>query len=138
VRGRYSFFLALGEDLAEALCYHVRYEMHWGHTTIGHDGQAEVTRAEYNEAFGVEVPEAPEIPDAVIHVWSWWWELSNRRKPGGESLAPLTYSEIYHWSSLTRTQITPSEIGMMIQMDDAYLRTVAEERKEQYARNRDT
>jgi hypothetical protein len=112
--------------------------MHWGHSISTKDGQVEVTRAEYNESFGVEVPEVPEIPDAVSHVWDWWWELNARRAPGGESVAPITFSEIYHWSSLTRTQITPSEIGMMIQMDDAYLRSVAEERKEQRARNRDT
>ena len=112
--------------------------MHWGHSISTQDGQVDVTRAEYNESFGVEVPEAPEIPDAVVHVWDWWWHLNARRQTGGESVQPISYSEIYHWSSLTRTQITPSEIEMIIQMDDVYLRSVAEERKEQRARNRDT
>jgi len=112
--------------------------MHWGHSIVGPDGKVEVTRAEYNEAFGVDVPDAPDIPEAAAHVWEWWWQLNARRSPAYEALAPISYSEIAHWSSLTRTQITPTEIEMLIQMDDAYLRTVAEERKEQRARSRDT
>lgn len=109
--------------------------MHWGHKVISKDGQAEVTRAEYNAAFGVESPDEPEIPDVVMHVWEWWWRLNARRSPGFDAMAPLTYFEIYHWSALTRTQITPDEIGMLIQMDDAYLVAVGTERKEQHDRN---
>jgi len=111
--------------------------MHWGHKAMAKGGEIDATRAEYNAAFGSsdKTPDTPEIPDAVTHVWEWWWHLNARRIPGFDSMSPLTYSEIYHWSALTRTQIAPAEIGMLIQMDDAYLRAVATERKEQ--RNRD-
>ena len=109
--------------------------MHWGHKVSGKDGEVDVTREEYNAAFGADSPEQPEIPDAVTHVWGWWQQLTARRKPGFESLSPLTYSEIYHWSALTRTQITPTEISMLVQMDDAYLLAVNTERKGQRDRN---
>lgn len=113
--------------------HHVRYEMHWGHKVTGKDGDVEVTRAEFNIAFGAEnkTPDVPEVPDIVEHVWTWWWQLNSRRAPGFDAMAPITYSEIYHWSTLTRTQITPNEINMLIQMDDAYIQAVNVERKEQ-------
>ena len=101
-------------------------------------GEIDATRAEYNAAFGSshETPDTPETPDAVIHVWPWWKQLDARRKPGFDSMEPITYGEIGTWSSLTRTQITPAEIGMLIQMDDAYLRAVATERKGQRDRDK--
>ena len=51
-------------------------------------------------------------------------------------MSPLSYSEIYHWSALTRTQITPDEINMLMQLDDAYLAAVNTERKEQRERDK--
>ena len=87
MRGRYQFFLELGESLAEILRHQVRYQMHWGHKITGKDGQVDATRTEYNAAFGVEVDEPPDVPDQVIHVWGWWWNLNARRvheSPGRE------------------------------------------------------
>jgi hypothetical protein len=112
--------------------------MKWGHKVISKEGQIEVTRAEYNEAFGVESPEPPALPDAVIHVWEWWWQLNARRSSGFESLPPLSYSEIHHWSTLTRTQILPIEISIIVKLDDAYLRAIATERSEQRDREKST
>ena len=138
MRGRFQFFLELGEALADALRYQVRYQMHWGHKVSNKGGQVEVTRAEFNEAYGAgdKTPEPPEIPDAVAHVWEWWWRLNARRSSGFDSMSPLSYSEIYHWSALTRTQITPDEINMLMQLDDAYLAAVNTERKEQRERDK--
>jgi len=120
------------------LKHQIRYETHWGHKISGKDGQIEVTRAEWMAAFGVEdkIPEPPVIPDAVMHVWEWFWKLNARRVPGFDSMAPLTYSEIYHWSALTRTQIATQEINMLIQMDDVYLQAISAERKEQRDRDK--
>lgn len=112
--------------------------MKWGHTLNNREGPVEVTRAEYNENFGVEVPEAPEIPDAGLHIWEWWWRLSSRRITYSEVMAPLSYSDIFHWSILTRTQISPSEIEVLFAMDDAYLSAVAAERKGQRERERES
>jgi len=110
--------------------------MKWGHKVLSKEGQIEVTRAEYNEAFGVESPDPPAIPDAVIHVWEWWWQLSARRSSGYDSISPLSYSEIYYWSALTRTQISPIEIDIIVKLDDAYIRAVATERREQRDREK--
>jgi len=136
MRGRNEFFLELGEALADVLKYQVRYSMHWGHKVSGKGGQVDATRVEYNAAFGVESPDPPPIPDAVTHVWEWWWKLNARRVPGFDSMSPLTYSEIYHWSVLTRTKIATQEINMLIMMDDAYLQAVNAERKEQRERDK--
>lgn len=111
--------------------------MNWGHTIAAKGGPVEVTRAEFNEAFGVEVPDQPAIPDVAMHVWLWWQHLNSRRSPGFDGLSPISYSDIYHWSALTRTQITPDEIAMLIAIDDAYIRAVNTERKEQRERNKD-
>ena len=122
--------------MVEALEHHVRYEMIWGHKVYNKSGRVEVNRAEYNTAFGVESPDSPTIPDAVIHIWGWWWHLNSRRPPGYDSIPPLTYSEIQHWSALTRTQVTPTEIGIIMRVDDAYLQAVRTERKEQRDRDK--
>lgn len=108
--------------------------MHWGHKDRDGNG---ITRAQYNANFNAPVPEQPDVPDAVTHVWEWWWQLNARRAPGFESAAPLTYSEIYHWSALTRTQVTAAEIGILIQMDDAYLQAVRDEQRGQRERERE-
>lgn len=110
--------------------------MKWGHRVLSKDGQVEVTRTEYNMAFGVESPDPPEVPEIVNHVWEWWWQLNARRSSGFDSISPITYSEIYHWLVLTRTQIMPAEIEIIIKLDDAYLLAVSTERKEQRDRNK--
>jgi hypothetical protein len=71
-----------------------------------------------------------------MHVWDWFWQLNARRCPGFDSMAPISYSDIYHWVTLTRTQITPDEIRMLIQLDDAYLQAISTERKEQRERDK--
>jgi hypothetical protein len=110
--------------------------MHWGHKISGKGTEVEVTRAEYNASFGVDVPYCPDIPDAVSHVWGWWWKLNARRRPGYDSMSPISYFQIYSWSVLTRTQVSPAEVDILTMMDDAYLRAVADERKEQRDRDK--
>lgn len=101
--------------------------MKWGHKVSSNNETLEVTRAEYNAAFGVEVPEEPEIP--LDHVWIWFWTLNRRRQSGGDGLNPLTYQEVYSWSALTRTIVTPSEVELLMEMDNAFIEQVSIERK---------
>lgn len=61
-------------------------------------------------------------------MWEWWWELNTRRPPGFETLAPISYSEIHSWILLTGKYIAPEEIGWLIQMDNAWMATISEER----------
>lgn len=108
--------------------------MKWGHEIGSKNGPISVTRAEYNAAFGVEVPEAPDIPDAGAHVLAWWQHLSARRPAAFDGLAPIPYTELYYWSALTRTMITPAEISIIMQIDGAYIEAVNIERQEQRER----
>jgi hypothetical protein len=88
------------------------------------------TRRERNRRFGKQTPEV-RIPDQAGHVWSWFWELSARRRSGPES---LTYGEISNWTRITCRDVLPVEVSMLMAMDDAYLRAVREE--QQAARER--
>jgi hypothetical protein len=108
--------------------------MKWGHKIASKEGPIEVTRAEFNESFGVPVPDDPVV--SLEHVWSWFWHLSNRRQPGFDSQAPITYSEIKNWTLLTRTVVTPSEVELLIAMDDAYLEQISIERKARHERDK--
>ncbi|MGH8033828.1 MAG: phage tail assembly chaperone [Lysobacterales bacterium] len=100
-------------------------------------GPVEVTRLEYNTQAGVESPAQPELPACAEHVWFWWWELNDRRAPGFESLAPLTYAEIHHWILLTGKLLGPEEIRWLIAMDDAWLSTISEERAARQERDKE-
>jgi hypothetical protein len=101
--------------------------MKWGHKVADKDGPREVTRAEFNEAFGAYTPEEPFVP--LEHVWNWFWLLNARRQPGFESPSPITYEQVHSWSVLTRTIITPSEVELLMAMDDVFLEQVSIERK---------
>lgn len=109
--------------------HHVRYHVHLGHKIDSKEGKQRVTREEYNEAFGVDSPDPPIFPDAVEHVWEWWWKLQKRRQSGFDSQNPITYTEIFHWAFLTRTQITPPEVEMLAQLDDAFIEQISIEKE---------
>jgi len=83
------------------------------------------------------VPDQPEIPQCAQHVWEWWWELNTRRPPGFDSLAPISYSEIISWLYLTGRYVSPEEIGWLIQMDNAWMNSIAEERKARTEREKE-
>jgi len=73
-----------------------------------------------------EPPEEPEIPDYGEKLWAIFWKLHARRRPGFESPAPLSYTELAAWAALTREHISPDEVEVITQMDDAYMRAVHE------------
>lgn len=88
------------------------------------------TRRQRNARFGQPSPEN-DIPDAVEHVWEWFWDLSARRKSGPEA---LTYAEVGEWQRLTGTAIRPEEVEMLMKMDDAFLAECREEQRSHQAR----
>jgi hypothetical protein len=71
------------------------------------------------------------------HVWAWWWELNARRPPGFESLAPLSYGEIHSWILLLGKRVATEEIRWLIQMDNAWMHSIAEERKARRERDKE-
>lgn len=102
--------------------------MHWGHRVHGREGEVEVTRAEYNRAFGAPVPPEPEIPEHLKWPWRFWWRLHARRQTG-EGVSPLQCHEIESLSRLSGEHITPEDFALIEAMDNAFLSAVAEERK---------
>lgn len=72
-------------------------------------------------------PPGIDVPDVVSHVWRWFWSLNRRRTQGPN---PIGFAEIESWSRMTRTEVLPVEIEMLIAMDDAFI-TAAAERAEQ-------
>jgi len=41
-----------------------------------------------------QLQEAPELPESVAHIWSWYVELSRKRQAAMSGVAPLLESEI--------------------------------------------
>lgn len=107
----------------------MRWHFKWGLTVQGKDGPVEITDYEYAQHFGDPLPEDPEIPEAGIQAWLYFWKLNRRRQPAFDGVAPLTYEEIRSWSELTRTFITPEEVEYIITIDDAFLSGVSEGRE---------
>lgn len=99
-------------------------------------GPKEVTRREFNAQAGVATPKQPSVPACAQHVWDWWWELNARRGPGFETIAPITYSDLYHWLLLTGKYVMPEEIDWLIQLDNAWLAIIIEERDARQERER--
>lgn len=89
-----------------------------------------LTREDYASRMNAAIPDEPEIPDIIEHVWHWFWGLSDRRQRGFDSPNPLSYVEIDAWLRLSRTLVLPQEIDLILVMDSAWLAAVAEMRDE--------
>jgi len=83
------------------------------------------TRRQRNARFEAESPEL-QVPDAITHVWEWFWQLSGRRHSGPEA---LTFADVGEWSRLLQIDLLPEEVQMLLAMDDQYLRAVREDQK---------
>jgi hypothetical protein len=117
--------------------FHVRYRMMWGHKVRKGRGDPEdVTREEYNAAFGVESPEQPEIPECAYHAWEIWWRL-NARRPTGENQTPISWSEMQSFCAMSGVVLLPDDVAMIEALDNAYLIAVSEERRGAFDRARE-
>lgn len=110
--------------------------MHWGHKVSGKDGPAEVTRAEYNQSFGVAVPEPPELPECAVHAWQFWSRISARR-PAAEGVCPLSPEIIESHCRLTGDTVDADDYAMIEAMDNAYISEIGKERKAMFDRDRE-
>ena len=50
-------------------------------------------------------------PEALAHLWQWFWELVSQRKQD----EPLGFSEMLAWSRLMQIPITPWEAKALVQ-----------------------
>ncbi len=78
--------------------------------------------------YGVRDPRLdsePDIPDAAIDLWLWFWELDSGRQSGmGHS--PLSWRDIKDWAELTGVKPTSWEVSVIKAMDKVYLATANE------------
>ena len=73
------------------------------------------------------LPEEPELPYVVEHIWAWFQEL-NATRGGGFGPGPITWAEIDSWSRRTGIEPTPWEARMVRMLDREYLKVPAEEK----------
>lgn len=72
-----------------------------------------------------ELEMEPEVPFCAEHLWVTFNQLSNSRTVG-LGVNPITYSDIQAYCSLTKTTLKPYEVGLLIEMDHAFLSTKIE------------
>ena len=69
----------------------------------------------------VEMPSPkPEPPECAMHVWEWFWELSQQRKHAHGTVEPITSSLVRDWSQMTGNCVTRPEFQFLMQMDAKY------------------
>lgn len=76
---------------------------------------------------GIKPPEldVPPLPECAAYVWEYFVELHNRRGNNGFGHVPLSYSEIGWWKRLTRRSLDPWELKAILEIDAAYLASIA-------------
>lgn len=116
--GPLEFFGELTAGLCEAVSLTVELN------TPGEDGQTRLDHLiQVENATGQShVPEI-DIPFAGIHLWEWFWVLSNSRGSSGfGGASPLSFSEIEAWARVCRVEPHPWEIDVLKAMDAEYMK----------------
>lgn len=93
-------------------------------TEVRREGES---KAEMFTRFGQDgqIPEEPEVPECVAHVWRWFFDLSSRRSAGMSGPAAITWGEISAWRDLCGIMTRPYEIDMLLSMDNAYRKALS-------------
>ncbi|WP_440056195.1 phage tail assembly chaperone [Pseudoalteromonas sp. T1lg65] len=59
-----------------------------------------------------ELAEQVALPDELAYLWQWYLELKSDK--------PLNFTEIHHWSSLTRKHLRSWEVDLLRSIDRIY------------------
>jgi hypothetical protein len=54
----------------------------------------------------------------------WFTELNEARSSNGSSLNPVGYADIHAWCVLTGVELTAYELGLLRQLDGAFLKAM--------------
>lgn len=73
--------------------------------------------------------EEPDLPQCLGYIWNWYQEL-NRTSGGGFGPAPISWQEIDCWARRTKVEPTVWELKLIIKLDSAHLKYLAEKPKE--------
>jgi hypothetical protein len=85
-----------------------------------------------------EIPEEYQsltVPEALIHCWYWFIELSRTRTSNGFGANPISYNEIVSWSDLTGVRPDNIEVQALMALDSAFMSVQADEIKKRSAKH---
>lgn len=68
-----------------------------------------------------DIPEPPDIPPALEHLWAWFWQLRTANPSAGFGPAPLSFGEMDAWQRVTGNQLEPWQVDVLLAMDAAFL-----------------
>lgn len=54
-----------------------------------------------------DIPEPPDIPPALEHLWAWFWQLRTANPSAGFGPAPLSFGEMDAWQRVTGNRLEP-------------------------------
>lgn len=89
--------------------------------------------AERGSAMAAAKLRAPEYPDALGYLHEWWQELSWGRPEGMSGPGRLTWDTLDAWARARGHALAPHEALALLQLDAAYLTTLAEGKQEKPA-----
>ena len=80
-----------------------------------------VARAAKGNAFAIRELDGPPFPAALTHLYEWANELHGRSGVGMGGIAPLTYTTLLDWCTLTGRAVAPHEVAALLALDSAMM-----------------
>ena len=77
-----------------------------------------------------QLANAPDMPEALAHVWIYFLELNRSRGNNGFSELHITFSEIDSWCRLYGISLEPWELSIIAALDNAYLTEQAKKKND--------
>lgn len=71
-----------------------------------------------------ESMEYPEVPEAALDVWDWYWELRVAAGTGMNGPEPLRYNDIQCWAAIYGRTVLPAHDRLFRVLDSAYVSAV--------------
>jgi hypothetical protein len=64
----------------------------------------------------IATPDAPELPDDIAYLWTWFIALVSGCALDGFGVAVVTWSDIHAWSAMTRNVPAPWETDVLMKL----------------------
>ncbi len=65
--------------------------------------------------------DGPECPELLLHIWMDFMHLSRGRTSNGFGANPLTWTDIAEWQRLTRIDLSPWHVDLLVALDNAWM-----------------
>lgn len=90
---------------------------------------ASIERQTGRRPVAAEAEVEAECPEPFAHVWDWFYELASRRGAGVAGPNPLTHGDVQAWATMTGRDPTPTEVRLLLRLDDCWLAVTREARE---------